>query len=174
VKILVVCHANVTRSVAAAYLLSNSVAPIRDTLELRTAGTHAGDGQPVSARTRDALAKVIGFEPDLLRYRSHQLSGDDVVWSDLVVVMEGSQVRLLRRLHPDSASKVATIAALAQELPNDQRPLVERVASMELEHRIVSDDADVVDPAGGDDDAYVATMSVLVELCASLAARIGS
>jgi protein-tyrosine-phosphatase len=174
VKILVVCHANVTRSVAAAYLLSRATVPAGRALELRTAGTHAGEGQPVSVRTRDALSKVTGSEPDLRGYRSHQLVGDDLVWADLVIVMEGSQVRLLRRLNPDSSSKVATIAFLARELPSDDRHLAVRVASMGLEHCLVVDDADVVDPAGGDDDAYEATMSRLVELCEALAARIGS
>jgi protein-tyrosine-phosphatase len=173
VRILVVCHANVTRSVAAAYLLSHSLDSAGVRYELRSAGTHAGDGQPVSARTRRALAQAIGSEPDLSGYRSHLVVPADLAWADLVVSMEGSQVRLLRRLDPESAPKIATISVLARELPYDDRPLATRIASMDLDLRVVEDDGDVVDPAGGDDEAYEATMSTLVELCGALCARLG-
>jgi protein-tyrosine-phosphatase len=45
---------------------------------------------------------------------------------------------------------------------------------MDLEHRIVDDGDDVVDPAGGGDEDYETTMSTLVELCSALAGRLGS
>jgi protein-tyrosine-phosphatase len=139
---------------------------------LRSVGTHATDGQPVSLRTRAALARVLGHTVDLDAHRAKLLDGDDLAWADLVVAMEASQVRALRRTHHESAARLATLTTLAAHLPADPRPLGERVAALQLADRFPVDDEDVADPAGGDDEAYDAAMRALVERCDALRRRL--
>jgi protein-tyrosine-phosphatase len=169
-RVLVVCHANVARSVAAAYLLAEEDGEGR--LEVRAAGTHALEGQPVSSRTSHALAEVLGRPVDLRAFRSHQLSQDDVEWADVIVTMEGSQVRLLRRTYPSAAPKVATLAHYARHLARDRRPIAQRIAALDLGALEVGDDDDVLDPAGGDAHDYESSMTSLVALCAALSDRL--
>ncbi len=172
-RILIVCHANVARSVAAAYLLTGALARRGADVEVATAGTHATEGQHVSSRTETSLATAAGAPVRLSTHRAHQLTDDDVEHADLVVAMEAAQVRAIRRTHASAAGKVATLGLLARELPEDGGALPARVATMALADRDPDDQDDVADPAGGDDAAYDATMAVLSELCAQLARRLG-
>lgn len=172
-RVVVICHANVARSVVAAQLLRDATDERGIAVELRTAGTHATEGQPVSARTVTALTKATGSPVSLGAHRAHLLSGDDVEWADLIIAMEDSQVRFVRRLHPEAADRVATLALLAEELPRDKRSLSERVMSLGLAARHGSGDGDVQDPAGGDDDAYERVTTALIARCGELAARLG-
>jgi protein-tyrosine phosphatase len=173
VRVVVLCHANVARSVAAAHLLEGATDERGVVIELRSAGTHASDGQPASARTRAALEARLGELGLLAAHRSHLLDLDDVEWADLVIAMEGSQVRFVRRLHPDAAPRTATVAVLASSLPRDGRALTVRIASMDLAARPNDDDDDdVVDPAGGDDVVYARTIDDLIELCGRLRERL--
>jgi protein-tyrosine phosphatase len=166
VRFVVVCHANVTRSVAAAYLLTSP------DVEVRSAGTHVLEGQRVSERTRRALEFAIGKPVDLSAHRAHELNDADAEWADLILAMEGQQVRLLRRRHPSSSARIATLGYLARRLPADSRPLAERLTSLQLDEVEPADSDDVVDPAGGDDDAYEATMRDLVDRCRELLERL--
>jgi protein-tyrosine-phosphatase len=171
-RLLVVCHANVARSVAAAYLLSGAVDERGEVIEVRSAGTHATEGQPVSGRTASALAVALGSGVSLGSHRAHQLGASDLEQADLVVAMEAAQVRAIRRQHPGAAPKVATLAHLARALPSERHPLATRVASMALGECEPDDLDDVVDPAGGDDTDYVRTMRSLMPLCANLTQRL--
>jgi protein-tyrosine-phosphatase len=158
--------------VAAAYLLGGCVDEAGTAVELRTAGTHATPGQPVSSRTVAALAAVVGVPVALSDHRARQLDGADVAWADLVVAMEATQVRALRRTQPDVARRCATLGLLARELPPERRPLAGRVATLHLDERELDGADDVDDPAGGDDAAYERTMAVLVAWCGELARRL--
>ncbi|HEV3327896.1 MAG TPA: hypothetical protein VGZ33_00725 [Acidimicrobiales bacterium] len=172
-RILIVCHANVARSVVASYLLTDALAERGADVEVVTAGTHATEGQHVSSRTETSLATAMGAPVRLSSHRAHQLADDDVERADLVVAMEAAQVRVLRRTYAAAAGKVATLGLLARELPEEGGALPARVAAMALADRDPDDQDDVADPAGGDDAAYDATMAVLLELCAQLARRLG-
>lgn len=169
-RLLVVCHANVTRSVVAAGLLEISVGREGAGLEVRSAGTHASVGQPVSARTRDALAAVMASPPDLAAHRSAPVDAADVDWADLVVAMEASQVQWLRSRHPEAAARTSTLGHLCRSLSPAPPTLAARVAALRLETHVPSAADDVADPAGGDHDAYVATMRELVAQCDALGA----
>ena len=169
---LVVCHANVARSVAAALLLRDAVDERRVALDLRTAGTHASDGQPASGRTVAALRRLTGADPGLGSHLARELRATDVEWADLIIAMEDSQVRFVRRRHPEAADRVATLALLADELPVDGRALHDRVVALGLAGRDGSGEGDVEDPAGGDDDAYDRAVAVLVERCSELSRRL--
>ena len=172
VRILVLCHANVARSVAAAVLLEGATDERGIAIELRTAGTHATEGQPVSARTVTALQRVAGREVPMGSHRAHQLSDEDVEWADLIVAMEDSQVRFVRRAFPGASARVAALSAISTELPADGRPLADRVASLGLAEQQGTGTGDVEDPAGGDDAAYERAMAVLVDHCDELAWRL--
>jgi len=169
-SLLVVCHANVTRSVAAASLLRASLPP---TFAIRTGGTHAVDGQPVSTRTREALG-ALASAAEVTGHRSRLLDDGDLDWADLVLTMEASQVRWLRQRYPSSAPKVGLLAFVARALPRGPSPLTERIAAMQLELEEPFDVDDVIDPAGGEADAYESTIEVLVTTCAALADRLVS
>ncbi len=126
----------------------------------------------MSARTVAAMEKVTGLPAALGAHRAHLLNSADVEWSDLIIAMEVSQVRFVRRMHPEAADRVATLAVLAHELPGDGRSLLERVLSLGLEARDGSADGDIEDPAGGDDGAYERATRVLIDRCVELARRL--
>jgi protein-tyrosine-phosphatase len=170
--VLVVCHANVARSVVAAHLLHGAVDERGVAIEVASAGTHATTGQPVSARTSSSLAAALGHPVALGSHRARQLSESDLGDADIIIAMEAAQVRAVRRALPEAACKAATLTLLARELPRDDRPVAERVASLALADREPDAHDDVMDPAGGDDVAYAATTAVLVQLCEALAHRL--
>jgi protein-tyrosine-phosphatase len=118
------------------------------------------------------MALVLGEPVDLSGHRAHQFNDADAEWAELVLAMEGSQVRLLRGQHPTASRRIATLGYLARCLPTDARPLGERLTSLRLDELDQGDADDVVDPAGGDDDAYEATMRDLVDRCGSFLARL--
>jgi protein-tyrosine-phosphatase len=170
--VVVVCHANVARSVAAAHLLATALAVDGVDVEIISAGTHATEGQPASPKTLVALSDALGAPVSMSTHRAHQLTDDDVAWADLIVTMEAAQVRALRRWHPEASGKVATLALLAATLPGGPDDLATRVGLMALEDRDPDDGEDVADPAGGDAATYAEMMVTLVASCGELAGRL--
>ena len=117
----------------------------------------------MSRRTRDALASV-GLQAD--GHRSHQLTDRDVDEADLILAMAGDHVAFVRHRYPAAASRTASIKRLCRHLPPGptalsratRRPRGWRNSDIEAWE-------DVADPAGGEDDTYVACA---VELAASV------
>jgi protein-tyrosine-phosphatase len=162
--ILTLCTGNAARSVMAGAMLESSGLD-----HVVTAGTHVIEHQPISIRTRAALATV-GLSA--AAHRAHQLTEADVEQAALIVAMAPEHVRYVRRRHPRGAAKTATIIWLAEHLPAGPGPLAERVAGLGLEHVDPEDQADVVDPAGGEEPEYVACARQLAALTASLLPRL--
>ena len=168
--LLVLCTGNAARSVMAGFMLEH----LRDgrpgePLRVVTAGTHTIDGQPMGVRTRTALSRIPELAgTDYRRHRSRQVHGADLVHAELVVVMEADHVRFVRRRFPDAAHKTATIRRLCADLASPPPSLAERVSALELADVEVSDDEDVMDPAGHEADVYAACVDELWGLCRTL------
>jgi len=161
--VVTLCTGNAARSVMSGAMLHS--APVR----IVTAGTHVVEGQPMSRRTRDALASV-GFGAD--GHRSHQLSDGDVEAADLILAMAGEHVAYIRRRHPQAASKTASIKRLCRDLPATSLPLVERLRLLDLAAVPVEGWEDIEDPAGGEDEAYRSCAKELADLCVELVPRL--
>ena len=118
-QVLTLCTGNAARSVMAGAMLRS--APVH----IVTAGTHVVEGQPMSRRTRDALASV---EMVADGHRSHQLTDGDVDGADLIIAMAGEHVNFIRRRYPAAAAKTASIKRLCRDLSDGPEPLSDRVA----------------------------------------------
>ena len=167
--LLVLCTGNAARSVMAGFMLEALADGRPDPLLIVTAGTHSIDGQPMGLRTRTALARIPELSgADFRRHRSRQVQGVDLVHAQLVVVMEADHVRFVRRRFPDAASKTATLRHLSADLPPGPPELSARIGALRLADVELSDDEDVMDPAGHEDDVYAACVDELWDLCQTL------
>jgi protein-tyrosine-phosphatase len=169
-ELLVLCTGNAARSVMAGFMLERlkTDRPTAD-LHVVTAGTHSIDGQPMSARTRAALRSIPELADSAFGgHRSRQVHEGDLQRAELVVAMEADHVRFVRRHFPLAAARTATIRRLCRDLPPAPPPLGRRVEVLELADAPLSAEDDVIDPAGGDDDAYKACADQLWSLCRGL------
>jgi protein-tyrosine-phosphatase len=169
-ELLVLCTGNAARSVMAGFMLEK----LKDgrpgpELHIVTAGTHTINGQPMGMRTRAALSGIEGLAgADFTRHRSRQVLEADLVRAELVVVMEADHARFVRRQFGQAAARTATIRRLCRDLPPAPPELSQRVGAMALAEVTLTDDEDVLDPAGHDEDVYAACASELWALCQQL------
>ncbi len=168
---LLLCTGNVARSVMARAMLGWLADAWGVPLRLATAGTHALEGQPPGARTQAALGAVLEGA-SVGRHRSHQLTGADLEVADLVVAMEAAHVRYVRRSHPEAADRTATLRHLCRALLPAPPGLAQRVALLDLAAADLDGADDVLDPAGGDQEAYAACAAELWALCTELVGRL--
>ena len=164
------CTGNAARSVMAGFMLERLRAGRPGAaLHVVTAGTHTIDGQPMGLRTRSALSMIPELAgADFKSHRSRQVFGPDLLRAELVVVMEADHVRFVRREFPEAADRTATIRRLCADLPPAPPALNERVAGLNLADLLLSDQEDVIDPAGGEEAAYAACVAELWVLCQQL------
>ena len=164
-NILVLCTGNATRSVIAGAVLKAHLPDV----EIITAGTMSIDGLPMSWRTRAGFESV-GVTPPA--HRSRQVEPDDLDGATVVIGLAPEHVQWVRREHPAAAARTVTLKRLARELAADARPLSERVADLHLADVELAPWEEVVDPGGGEVEAFIACAQEVVGLVEDLAERL--
>ncbi len=158
-----VCTGNAARSVMAACLLRDRIGD-DGPVQVASAGTLVLPGQPMSVRTRTALARHGLKDPF---HRSRQLGQPDVERSSLILVMEDLHIRWMQRQLPTALPISGMLRRVVQELPGTDGPhLDQRVAALDLAGREIEPWEEVVDPGSGqqpDFDRCIDDLSVLVD-----------
>jgi protein-tyrosine-phosphatase len=163
--VVFLCTGNAARSVIAGAALA-ALLPDR---AVRTAGTLVVEGQPMSWRTRAALESVGVAVPD---HRSRQATAADLSHADLVIALAPEHVHWVRRTHPSAASRTATLRRLVRDLSHDDGLLAERVAELRLAEVEPEPWEEVVDPGGGEAEAFAACARDVHALIGALADRL--
>jgi protein-tyrosine-phosphatase len=165
--IVTLCTGNAARSVMSGLMLEQ----LRPDLEVLTTGTHVVDGQIMSWRTRDALAGLDLANPG---HRSTQAHAHHLDGADLILAMAAEHVGWVRRTHPAAAARTATIKRLVRDLPDEPSSLADRLVALDLAAVHLEPDGaeDVLDPAGGEIEQYVAVAEELHALVTQLAPRL--
>jgi protein arginine phosphatase len=164
-SILFLCTGNAARSVMAGVALRH----LRPDLRVETAGTLSVDGMPISWRTRAAL-DAVGLEWP--QHASRQAHATDLAGADLVVALAPEHVDWVRREHPTLAARTATLVRLARDLPHGRRSLSDRLAVLGPHDVQLAAWEEVVDPGGGEVEAFVACARQIVELIDQLAPKL--
>ncbi len=159
------CTGNATRSVIAGAVLRNHLPDVK----VATAGTMSIDGLPMSWRTRAGFEFVGLPTPN---HRSRQVQAGDLDDATLVIALAPEHVNWVRREHPAAAAKTATLRRLVRQLGHDDAPLAERVARMHLAVVELAPWEEVVDPGGGEVEAFTACAREVVDLVDDLADRL--
>jgi protein-tyrosine phosphatase len=167
--VLMLCTGNAARSVMAGVMLEALLEAGGPPVQVLTAGTHVVENQPMSRRTRDALA-ALGL--DASSHRSRQLTEADLETADLVIAMAAEHVHYVRRRHPAAAARTATLRWLVDHLPAGTGSLASRLAPLGLADLDPADQGDIDDPAGGDDATYTACATQVSNLMAALVPRL--
>ncbi len=150
-RITMVCTGNAARSVMAALLLRNRLGDDSQ-WEVASAGTLVIPDQPMSVRTRNALARHGLDDP---YHRSRQVSMGDVDASSLLLLMEPSHIHWMRRRLPEALPIAGMFRKVVRDLPGvPGSTLDERVAALDLVNHEVEPWEEVIDPGSGQQEAF--------------------
>jgi protein-tyrosine phosphatase len=165
IDILFLCTGNAARSVMAAASLQRA----RPDLRIESAGTLAIDGQRISFRTRAALTDVGLSWPE---HRSRQVDQALLASARLIIGLAPEHVHWVRRQHRDAAPRTATLIRLAEQLVRPDAPLDERVAALHVAEVELEAWEEIVDPGGGEADAFIECARTIVAVVETLAAKL--
>lgn len=163
--LLILCTGNATRSVIAGAVLRHHLPDV----EVATAGTLSIDGLAMSWRTRAGFESV-GLPVPV--HRSRQARAEDIDQATLIIGLAPEHVAWVRREHPSAAARTASLKRLHRELSPDGRPLAERVAELDPARVELEPWEEVVDPGGGEVEAFTACAREVVDLVDELVDRL--
>lgn len=166
-RLLILCTGNATRSVIAGEVLRLHLPDV----EVATAGTLSIDGLPMSWRTKAGFESVGVRAPS---HRSRQARAADIDEATLIIGLAPEHVAWVRREHPTAAARTVTLRRLHRLLADDARPLAERVAELDPAGVDLAPWEDVVDPGGGEVEAFTACAREVVDLVDGLVDRLRS
>jgi protein arginine phosphatase len=154
--VLFLCTGNAARSVISGIALSQ----MRPDLDVQTAGTLTVDGQRISERTRSALVAV-GL-PSRTDHRGAQVTQRQIDVADVIIGAAPEHVSWVRRVHPHAAAKTATLKHLVSVLPA-------QIGALGLADHTLNEREEIIDPGGGEVDAFIACANEVVALVDHLA-----
>ncbi len=161
------CTGNAARSVIAGAALSQHL----PSAVIATAGTFVVEGQPMSVRTRAALASVGLAAPE---HRSRQAVEDELRGADVIVGLAQEHVEWVRRELPSLAARTGTLRRLCRDLRAGPESLADRVADLHLDLIDLEDWEEVVDPGGGETPEFERCARDIVALVPVLAAALAA
>lgn len=165
-SVLFLCTGNATRSVLAGAALRTRLPH----LAIDTAGTLTVDGCPVSVRTRAAFDAVALAVP---KHLSKQAHAHHLEAADLIVCLAPEHVRWVRREHPASANKTATLKRLVRDL-DSSGGVAAGTKALDLAALTLEPWEEVIDPGGMETNAYIDCAHEVVALIDELAAHLTS
>ncbi len=177
--ILLLCTANICRSVMAQALLTRRIAAAGLDMTVDSAGlaTVIDTGRPPPAEVIEALAR---YGLDASRHRSRRVGGQDLAGSDLVLTMTRDQLRAVVVADPAIWPRAFTLKELVRlGYERGHQPAGLSMADwLTIMHQgryrtqLLGDSPadDVIDPIGGPPEAYAATATQLDDLLARLVA----
>lgn len=165
--ILFLCTGNAARSVMGAAVMRQ----LTDQVVVTSAGTHSLPGLPMSTRTRTALEGVNAADPD---HRSAQVDQEMVDEASLIVMFEPMHLRYMRKEHPTSAGRTASLPRLARDLEAGPfATMDDRIEALALADHDFEPWEEVVDPAGGELPVFQDAARVIDEMVRILAKKLG-
>lgn len=164
-SVVFLCTGNAARSVIAGVALAQHL----PSAVIATAGTFVVEGQPISFRTRAALAAVGLPAP---AHRSRQAVEHELGGADVIVALAPEHVAWVRRGLPALAGRTATLRRLCRDLHPGDAPLRERLAALALDQVELQDWEEVVDPGGGETPEFERCAREIVALVPVLAAAL--
>lgn len=160
-SVLFLCTGNATRSVLAGELLRVR----RPDLLVETAGTLSVGGRPISWRTRRAFEAIDLTPPG---HASVQADEEHLGQADLIIGLAPEHVRWVRREHPRHASRAVTLIRL-DRIDGDLAAWLANGVATGVD---LGDWEEVVDPGGGEVDAFVACANQIRDLVDRVAPRL--
>ena len=105
-------------------------------------------------------------------HRSRQATDAELRHAALVIALAPEHVQWVRRTHPEAAARTGTLRRLARDLPAHDAPLPDRIASLHLADVELGEWEEVVDPGGGEVEAFTACAREVVDLVDELVDRL--
>ncbi|WP_243063381.1 low molecular weight phosphatase family protein [Humibacter sp. RRB41] len=172
-RVLVVCAGNTCRSPMAAQLLRARLGDVPGFV-VESAGILAEVGSPMTADARTAVIARVG---SAVPHRARQLTEQMVLSADLVLTATRAIRADTVRSVPGAVRRTFTMkefARLAQRMPRDATPTLERLAASVAAERAAEPEADddVADPIGRPASEYERVAAVLDDAAQVIAAAL--